>query len=257
MILIISRDDFKTGKSSHRIIGSWDDLTPSHEMMKCDHAGDDNWSPHVTIYYHLRIFNNIIITCDDFTPSREMISRILSWDDAMTALEVKIHRLKRSQGIISARGCWKTVLRNDMFASRGAITSIVVWDDIISSHEIVWNRFKRHITFSSQVIISSHLTRSCFSTFHEAFKNHLVRWKPIASRDCKSSSQELLNHRLTTGYIYISLDDDVNRYLRWYITISRDDPESSCDTYNFFISSDNIISSHEMIIVNVSWDVLI
>ena len=76
-------------------------MAPSHEMMKCDHAGDDKSSPHVTIDYHLRIFNNIIITCDDFTPSREMISRILSWDDAMTALEVKIHRLKRSQGIIS------------------------------------------------------------------------------------------------------------------------------------------------------------
>ena len=171
-----------------------------------------------------------------------------SWGENSSPQEITRYHL---------RGCWKTVLRNDMFASRGAITSIVVWDDIISSHEIVWNRFKRHITFSSQVIISSHLTRSCFSTFHEAFKNHLVRWKPIASRDCKSSSQELLNHRLTTGYIYISLDDDVNRYLRWYITISRDDPESSCDTYNFFISSDNIISSHEMIIVNVSWDVLI
>ena len=41
------------------------------------------------------------------------------------------------------------------------------------------------------------------------------------------------------------------------MTISWDDSELSCETYDIFISSDDVISSHEMMIVKVLWDVSI
>ena len=81
-------------------------------------------------------------------------------------------------------------------------------------------------------------------------KTHrLTRWRPIISGDVEQPSQDKI--------IYISWDVNVNRYLRWYMTISWDDSELSCETCDVFISSDDVISSHEMMIVNVSWDVSI
>ena len=44
---IISWDNFTLGKSSHRIIASWDDILSSQEMMKYEPICDDIVSPNV------------------------------------------------------------------------------------------------------------------------------------------------------------------------------------------------------------------